>query len=121
MKRAFFLAVSIFTMSVLPIETAYSVAGHRLVGTVPKTGALTLVDSSGRAVTTLRVGVYTIAVRDRSARRNFRLISPDPALARSTGLRFIGTVTWTVRLTRGVYHYGSDRQAGAQRSFRVVR
>jgi hypothetical protein len=27
---------------------------------------------------------------------------------RRTGLRFMGTATWTVRLSRGTYRFGSD-------------
>lgn len=45
-------------------------------------------------------------VTDRSRTRNFHLIGP--AVNRRTGMAFAGTVTWTLRLARGTYRFGSD-------------
>jgi hypothetical protein len=38
--------------------------------------------------------------------RNFHLVGPG--VNRRTGAAFTGTVTWTVRLARGTYRFGSD-------------
>jgi plastocyanin len=54
----------------------------------------------------LRAGRYRIVVRDRSTRHNFRLAGPG--VNRTTRADFAGTVTWPVRLRRGVYRFGSD-------------
>jgi hypothetical protein len=47
-----------------------------------------------------------VLVRDRSARHNFRLAGRG--VNRTTGAGFTGSVTWRVRLARGVYRFGSD-------------
>ena len=54
---------------------------------------------------TLKRGRYRVVVSDRSARRNFRLAGPG--LRRATGIAFMGTTRWTVRLARGTYRFGS--------------
>jgi hypothetical protein len=67
------------------------------------------VSLSGRATMSARsvaAGRFRIVVRDRSARHNFRLAGRG--LNRTTGADFRGSVTWRVRLARGVYRFGSD-------------
>jgi hypothetical protein len=54
----------------------------------------------------VRAGVYRVLVRDRSARHNFRLAGRG--VNRTTGAGFTGSMTWRVRLARGVYRFGSD-------------
>ena len=71
-----------------------------LRATVGQTGAATL---SARSV---RAGRYKVVVRDRSARHNFRLAGRG--VNRTTAADFRGTVTWRIRLARGVYRFGSD-------------
>jgi hypothetical protein len=51
-------------------------------------------------------GLYRLTVADRSRMRNFHLVGPG--VNRRTGAAFTGTVTWTVRLARGTYRFGSD-------------
>ncbi len=58
---------------------------------------------SARAV---KAGRYRIVVRDASKRRNFHLAGPG--VNRRTTAAFKGTATWTVRLGRGAYRFGSD-------------
>jgi hypothetical protein len=36
-----------------------------------------------------------------------------------TGLRFKGSTTWRIRLARGTYSYGSDRQGRLKKRLRV--
>jgi hypothetical protein len=67
------------------------------------------VSPGGRATLSARsvaAGRFRIVVRDRSARHNFRLAGRG--LNRATGADFRGSVTWRVRLARGVYRFGSD-------------
>ena len=77
----------------------------RLVATVGAT-SVSLRTASGGAVRGLKAGRYVITVRDRSRRQNFHL--RGPGVSRKTTLAFAGTVTWTLRLVRGRYTYGSD-------------
>jgi copper binding plastocyanin/azurin family protein len=54
----------------------------------------------------LRAGRYRMLVQDRSRRANFHLAGRG--LNRRTTMRFKGRTTWTVRLARGTYRFGSD-------------
>ena len=54
----------------------------------------------------LKAGVYSVAVRDRSKRHNFRLAGRG--VNRSTGPASTGSTTWCVRLVKGLYRFGSD-------------
>jgi plastocyanin len=51
-------------------------------------------------------GPYRLIVQDRSHRANFHLAGRG--VSRRTGMRFTGTKSWTVRLARGAYRFGSD-------------
>jgi hypothetical protein len=72
----------------------------------------TLKPSSG-----LSAGKFTLTVSDRTAKDGFRLLGPG--VAKSTGVAFKGTATWTGTLKRGTYSYGSVRSAKLRRSFTV--
>jgi hypothetical protein len=50
-------------------------------------------------------GKFVVTVRDRSTKDGFRLAGPG--VAKTTGARFTGTVTWAVTLRAGRYSYGS--------------
>jgi hypothetical protein len=54
----------------------------------------------------VRVGRFRVVVRDRSARHGFRLTGRG--VSRATGVSFRGSATWRVRLTKGVYRFGTD-------------
>jgi hypothetical protein len=54
----------------------------------------------------LTAGAATIVVSDRTAKDNFRLVGPG--VAKATGVRFRGTVTWKVTLAAGRYTFRSD-------------
>jgi Copper binding proteins, plastocyanin/azurin family len=76
----------------------------------PKVSTLSAsVSPSGGATLSARSaksGAYKVVVRDRSARHNFRL--RGRGVNRATSTRFVGSVTWRVRLAKGVYRFGSD-------------
>jgi plastocyanin len=71
-----------------------------LRATVTAAGGVRLSSSSVRA------GRYKIVVADRARRHNFHL--RGRGVNKRTGARFMGSVTWRVRLARGTYRYGSD-------------
>jgi Copper binding proteins, plastocyanin/azurin family len=49
---------------------------------------------------------YRMVVKDASKRHNFHLVGRG--VNRKTAVAFTGSTTWTVRLGRGTYRYGSD-------------
>lgn len=51
-------------------------------------------------------GRYRLVVQDRSPRANFHV--KGRGVNRRTGMRFTGNKSWTVRLARGAYRFGSD-------------
>ena len=64
---------------------------------------ITLKTASGAKVTKLKAGSYTITVKDRSAIHNFAL--KGPGVTKDSGIMFVGTKTWTVRLKAGKYTF----------------
>jgi hypothetical protein len=65
----------------------------------------------------LAAGKFRIKVGDRSASDGFRLAGPG--VTRSTGVKFMGSVTWTVTLKAGQYTFGSLRNPKLRRSFTI--
>jgi hypothetical protein len=81
-------------------------AQNTLTGTVGPGFSISLVDESGNLVTHLDPGTYTITVKDQAAIHNFDLTGPG--VAEHTDIEFIGTATWTVTFTDGIYTYVCD-------------
>ena len=82
--------------AVVPAQSA-----TRLTAVVGPGINITLKTASGAKVTKLKAGTYTITVRDRSNIHNFAL--KGPGVAKDSGILFVGTKTWTVRLKAGKY------------------
>ena len=81
-------------------------AQNALTGTVGPGFSISLVDGSGNLVTHLDPGTYTITVKDQAAIHNFDLTGPG--VSQHTDIEFVGTVTWTVTFTDGIYTYVCD-------------
>jgi hypothetical protein len=81
-------------------------ANPTLNATVNDDYTITLQDSHGYAVTNLPGGMYDIVVHDNSAFHNFHLTGPG--VDQSTTVLETTTVTWTVNLTAGSYHFKCD-------------
>jgi hypothetical protein len=92
----------------------------QLLASVSPAGVVVVQDKTGRRVVTLHAGAYALTVRDRSRLQNFHLTGSDPSINPKTGIKFVGTVTWKLRLFPGGYRYQSDRRPKSGRSFRVV-
>lgn len=75
--------------------------------------SISLRNADGTGVTQLAPGTYRIIVEDRSEEHNFHL--SGPGVNEATGLEFVGTVEWTVRLTDGAYRFVCDPHASAMR------
>jgi hypothetical protein len=67
--------------------------------------------------TGLSAGKARITVNDRTAADGFRLAGPG--VAKATGVKFKGSVTWTLTLRAGKYTFGSLRNPKLRRSFTV--
>ena len=67
---------------------------------------ITLNDESGSRVSHLDVGTYTINVKDQSDLHSFDL--RGPGVSQQTDIEFVGSVTWTVTFTDGIYTYRCD-------------
>ena len=91
----------------------------RLNAVVGPGNRISLRSAGGATVRRLPAGRYRIVVRDRSRRHNFRLAGPG--VGRATGVRFTGSVTWTLTFRPGNYRFFSAPQARRVRgSFRVT-
>jgi hypothetical protein len=71
---------------------------------------ITLNDASGRKISSLAAGTYTIVVHDRSAIHNFHLASnDDPTVDFRTDVPSVGDMTFTATFTAGLrYAYACE-------------
>ncbi len=100
-----------------PPATTPKPSATRLVGTVGPGFTISLTNSKGKPVKTLKAGTYAITVRDRSASHSFRLVGTGKA----TTVRFVGTKTWTVKLKKGtLVFFCEPHRASMRGSVRVT-
>jgi hypothetical protein len=85
-----------------------------LLGTVRRTGSVSLVGARGRRVSRIKASSYLITVEDRSQAHGFRLRGPRGLVFRLGEGRYVGTLRRRVRLVPGAYRYVSG--AGSARS-----
>ena len=97
-------------------------AKARLVLTSGPGFTIALRTAAGKKVTRMKVGTYTVVVRDRSRAHNARLVAPG--FRRATTLPFVGRQRWRVRLARpGTLRFLCDPHAsqGMRGTARIVR
>ena len=90
---------------------AASAVGSTLNGTVGPGFTITL-DKSGKKVSTLTPGSYTIKVADKANIHDFHLFGPGVNKVITT-VPFVGTKSVTVTLKKGTYTYQCDPHAAA--------
>jgi hypothetical protein len=73
---------------------------------------------SSAVVRKLAPAVYTVKVVDRSAKQNVHLVAAG--VNRKTGIAFVGTVTWKLRLKAGTLTYRSDATKPKLKAGKVV-
>jgi hypothetical protein len=105
--RSVLLVVSVAT--VLVLAGGAGAESPTLFGTVGPGFSIRLADASGNSVTNLAPGTYTIQVDDKADIHDFHLTGPGVDMA--TGVEQVGTVTWTVTLAAGTYHFQCDPHA----------
>lgn len=79
---------------------------RELRGTVGPGFTISLIDESGNRVTHIEAGTHTIVVSDQSVDHNFHLTGPGVNVL--TEIDFVGTVTWTLTFTNGIYRFVCD-------------
>jgi hypothetical protein len=89
-----------------------------LSGKVGPGKTISLKTASGAAVKKLAAGRYRLSVKDMTKADNFHLIGPGAN--KKTGIKFRGTVTWTVALRGGkTYSVRSDATKKLLKTFKV--
>ena len=98
------LAVTLCTLVALALPAVAQ--AKELRGTVGPGFTITLIDESGNRVTHIEAGTHTIVVSDQSIDHNFHLAGPGVDVL--TEIDFVGTVTWTLTFTDGIYRFVCD-------------
>lgn len=91
-----------------------------LTGTVGEGDSfvITLMDSTGAPVTSIKAGTYTIKVKDASKIHNFHLTGAG--VEETTTVPEVTDVTWTVELKAGSYTFKCDPHAKMTATFTVT-
>ena len=106
MFRFTFVAALISAAAALTIvATAVAMSHPRLTGVVGKNDAfrITLKDSHGKLVKTIKHGTYTFVIHDDSSIHSFALDGPHGKSWTFTSIPFKGTVSKTLKLVSGKY------------------
>jgi plastocyanin len=103
--------VTVATAAMLLPNAAW--AQTRLNATVGPGFTIFLRDATGANVTHVPAGTYEIVVNDQGIEHNFHLTGPG--VDRRTEVEEVGTVTWTVTLTDGIYTFLCDPHAASMR------
>ncbi len=91
---------------------------RKLTGRVGPGKTLSLKTAAGAAVKSLAAGAYKLTVRDSTKADNFHVLGKG--VNKSTGVKFKGSVTWTVSFKAGSYTVRSDASKKLRRTFKVT-
>lgn len=94
----------------------------KLVLTAGPGYTITLKTQAGKSVKSLKLGTYSVVVRDRSSFHDAHIVAPG--FDRSTTVAFVGTKTWKMKLAKtGTLRFQCDPHArqGMRGSARIVR
>jgi plastocyanin len=99
------LVVCVTAATLAASALARGQAVKTLTGTVGKNNAykISLADSSGKKVTTLKPGTYKVVIHDDSTFHNYELDGPHGKSWSFTSVPFTGTKTITLKLVAGKY------------------
>ena len=106
MSRLIFVAALVAAAAALVVAATAGAMSHpKLVGVVGKNDAyvITLKDSHGKLVKTIKHGTYTFVISDDSAIHNFELDGPHGKSWVFTSVGFTGKKTKTLNLVPGKY------------------
>jgi hypothetical protein len=106
MSRLMLVAALVAAAAALTIAATAGATSHpKLIGLVGKNDAytITLKDSHGKLVKTIKHGTYTFAISDDSAIHNYELDGPHGKSWTFTSVPFKGTKTKALKLVPGKY------------------
>src|SRR5215831_3792167 len=106
MLRTLLIAVVAVAAVSIPTAATGSSSATALTGVVGPGFNISLKNADGTGVTHLDVGTYDITVTDNSIEHNFHL--QGPGVDQKTDVEGMGTVTWTVTITDGIYTFICD-------------
>jgi plastocyanin len=115
------IALLLSTVAAALMATATATAAPpKLVGEVGPSFKIEVTTSADKDVKKLKAGTYVIKVEDKASIHDFHLFGPG--LNKLTGVEFVGTQTWTVKLKPGTYTYQCDphANAGMKGTFKVT-
>jgi plastocyanin len=101
-----------FTVGTVSAPPPPAPVATKLAGSIGPGSKATLKPLAG-----LSAGKAVITVRDTSASDGFRLAGPG--VSKATGVKFKGTVRWTVMLRVGRYSFGSVRLSKFRKAFTI--
>jgi plastocyanin len=106
-KGSLALAVCALLVAAVTATTASAASSAHplLVGQTGPGFTITL-KQKGKPVKTLKPGVYTLKILDKSSIHNFHLTGPG--VKKLTSVARVYTVTWTVTLKKGTYTFVCD-------------
>jgi hypothetical protein len=99
-------AATLAAVLVLAPAAEPAAQAEKLIGTVGPDPVIMLTRQDGSPVTNLAPGTYDIEVHDQSTMHNFHL--SGPGVDRATEVGFEETVTWTLDLAVGSFHFQCD-------------
>lgn len=102
------LLIGIMAVAAVSIPTAATGSSKNvaLTGVVGPGFNISLKNADGTGVSHLDVGTYDVTVTDNSIEHNFHL--SGPGVDQKTDVEGMGTVTWTVTITDGIYTFICD-------------
>jgi plastocyanin len=98
------LLSALVAAAALALAVTAQAAPTKLVGTVGPGSTISLKTTTGKRVSTLPRGSYSITVKDRSDEHNFAMRGPG-ASRTLTGVDFVGTKTVTLKLGAGRFTF----------------
>jgi hypothetical protein len=90
----------------------------KLSAQVGPKSTIVLKNASGSRVKRLKAGKYKVTVKDLTKADNFHLLAPG--INKKTGVKFRGTVAWTLTFRAGSAKYRSDAHLRLRGAFVVV-
>jgi plastocyanin len=99
------LAVMLAVAALAASALARTQGTQTLFGTVGKNDAykITLLNSSGKLVKTLKAGTYNVVIHDDSTIHNYELDGPHGKSWTFSSVAFTGTKTFKLKLVAGTY------------------
>jgi plastocyanin len=111
-----------FTVGTPAASPSAPAATKKLLLTSGPGYTITLRTAAGKAAKSVRLGTYSVVVRDRSSLHNAHIVAPG--YNRKTTVPFVGTRTWRMKLAKtGTLRFLCDPHAaqGMRGSARIVR